>query len=560
MNVGRLAWRTPTGAMLWEMWGRHKVSFLWQGVALAASACFVYWKEHGASESFGDILGMASFCCFLGAYLHLLVCFAYIETDARRIQLGFPGRLLLKPVGTARLVLVPMVFGGAVIVTTFALWTGLVLPHLSAIKLSSLLWVSTVLLSLFWWMQALAWSLPLLKVRSAILLMVVAIHLVVLLLPGLIVTFAPVWASQTCWVWGIVAALLVSAMLVAWLGLTLVRQGRWEGPCQISLLWSRQHFARRQGRRKKFESAFGAQFCLEWRRQGLVLPGVWGGIALVVFPLLLTGFKWAGIDTPPPGAILLIMLALPLALSWVWGAALAKFDLFEPAGELPVYIAVRPLTNGGFVLAKLVMALASSALTWLLTVTALGLCLELVGARTLFSKAGLATPFGPVAYLSGCGPVLLLLVIWTWKNLVAGMGAGLMGRSWLVKLFPVWKSTSLLGLLALISAAKYYEDFREALLHWLTGVLIVCLAAKTAISIAAFVWGLRRNAITARAVGWIVGGWLVCGCFIAGYADHVCNTIHKPDLWVWAALGGFLILPLADLAIAPLAMAWNRHR
>ena len=144
MDVGRLAWRTPTGAMLWEIWGRHKVSFLWQGVALATSAFFVYWKEHGASQNFGEILGIASFCCFLVAYLHLLVCFAYIETDARKVRLGFPGRLLLKPVSTATLVLVPMVFGGAVIVTTFALWTGLVLPHLSAINVSNLLWISTV--------------------------------------------------------------------------------------------------------------------------------------------------------------------------------------------------------------------------------------------------------------------------------------------------------------------------------------------------------------------------------------------------------------------------------
>ena len=183
MNIGRLAWRTPTGAMIWEIWGRHKVSFLWQGVALAASAFFVYWKTHGASESFGDLLGVASLGCFLGAYLHLMVCFGYMEFDVRRVQLGFPGRLLLKPVSTARLVLVPMVFGGAVVVTIFALWTGLVLPHLSAINVSNLLWISTVLLSLFWWMQALEWSLPLLKVRSAVLLMVVVIHFLMLLLP-----------------------------------------------------------------------------------------------------------------------------------------------------------------------------------------------------------------------------------------------------------------------------------------------------------------------------------------------------------------------------------------
>ena len=546
--------------MLWEIWGRHKVSFLWQGVALATSAFFVYWKEHGASQNFGEILGIASFCCFLVAYLHLLVCFAYIETDARKVRLGFPGRLLLKPVSTARLVLVPMVFGGAVIVTTFALWTGLVLPHLSAINVSNLLWISTVLLSLFWWMQALAWSLPLLKVRSVVLLMVVAIHLLVLLLPVLVATFAPGWMSEPGWLWGILAALLVSAVPAAWIGLKLMRQGRWESPSRVSMLWSRLRLARARGARKKFGSAFGAQFWLEWRRQGLVLPGVWGGIALVVFPVLLTGFKWVGIGTPPPAAILVIMLVLPLALSWVWGAALAKFDPFQSAGELPVYIAVRPMTNGGFVMAKLLMALATSALTWLLTAAAACICLAIIGTGILFSKAGLVTPFGPVAFMTGCVPVLLLLVIWTWKNLVAGIGVGLTGRPWVAGLFTVWRMALVLGLLALISAANIYVNFREALLHWLTGILIACLAVKIAFSIAAFVWGLRRNAIASRAVVWIIGGWFVGGLFAAGYADHVCNTIHQPDLWIWIALGGFLILPLADLALAPLALAWNRHR
>ena len=118
----------------------------------------------------------------------------------------------------------------------------------------------------------------------------------------------------------------------------------------------------------------------------------------------------------------------------------------------------------------------------------------------------------------------------------------------------------LVGLFPLVGTARTNVNFREALLHWLTAILIACLAAKIVVSIAAFVWGLRRNAITARAIGWIVGGWLVCGLFVAGYAGHVCNAINQPGLRIWVALGGFLILPLADLAIAPLALAWNRHR
>ena len=39
-----------------------------------------------------------------------------------------------------------------------------------------------------------------------------------------------------------------------------------------------------------------------------------GGMALLVFPfLLLVGFKWAGVDAPPPDAILTLMLTGPLS-------------------------------------------------------------------------------------------------------------------------------------------------------------------------------------------------------------------------------------------------------
>ena len=317
----------------------------------------------------------------------------------------------------------------------------------------------------------------------------------------------------------------------------------------------------RDGRRARFGSAFGAQFWLEWQRQGWLLPGISGAMSLLVLPArFVVGFKWAGVDAPPPEAILALMLFGPLLLSGVMGPAMAKFDLFDSTSELPVYIAVRPMTNGGFVVAKLAMALASSALTLLISVAGICLCLAIAGKWTLFSKTGLVTPLGPVSYLTGCLPVLLLLVIMVWKNLMAGIGTGLTGRPWIANLFIFWRGASSTGLIALVMAANLYGDFREMLLHWLTAILIACLAAKIAVSIAAFFWGMRRNAITARAVGWIVGGWLGCGLFVAGYAGHVCSAINQLGLRIWVALGGFLILPLADLAIAPLALAWNRHR
>jgi hypothetical protein len=186
--------------------------------------------------------------------------------------------------------------------------------------------------------------------------------------------------------------------------------------------------------------------------------------------------------------------------------------------------------------------------------------MALIGEGPLFSKAGLVTPYGTVSYTTGCAPAVLLLVIWTWKNLVAGIGAGLSGRPWIIGALVYWRLVFIVGLVPLICTARSNLNFRGALLHWLTAILIAGLTVKLAVSIPAFACGLRRHAITASAVGWIIGGWLACGLFVAGYAGLVCHTIHRSDLWIWITLGGFLFLPLADLAIAPLALAWSRHR
>jgi hypothetical protein len=566
MDVGRLAWRTPTGAMLWEIWGRHKVKFLWDGAALAASWFFVLWKEHGVSPAVGEMLGTAAFFCFLGGYGQLLVCLGWFEVDDRSVQFSFPGWLLLKPVSTARLVLAPMFFGGAAIVTIFALWAELVWRHAVGFSTSDLLWTSAVLLSFFWWLQALAWSLPLPKTRMLLMVLMGMFHFFVWRMPQMQAN------ALSGWQWSILSALLVSAVPSAWIGLKLMRQGSWESPTRISTLWSGLRFARARSSRKKFDSAFAAQFWLEWRRQGWLLPGISGGMAFFIIGLFeaatfmlhkILGATWQGGDPETVGLLymfILPLLILPLGLSVLLAPTLvAKFDRLQSMSELPVYIAVRPMTNGGFVMAKLAMALVTSVLTWLVTAAAF-LCLALMEKETLLSKDGLVTPFGPVPFMTGCVPVLLLLVMWTWKNLMAGIGAGLTGRNWIAVVSVYWRMILFAGLFPLIGTARTNVNFRESLLHWLTAILIACLAVKIAVSIAAFVWGLRRNAITARTIGWIVGGWLVCGLFVSGCAYHVCHTINQPGLWIWVALGGFLILPLADIAIAPLALAWNRHR
>jgi hypothetical protein len=563
MNVGRLAWRTPTGAMLWDIWGRNQTNFLWQAAALAAGFFFVCCKEHGTSQDTSDNWGAAASSCFLLAYLHLLICCGYFEVDAKTMQLSYPRRLFFKPVSTARLALMPMFFGGIITLSSFLIWTELVLRHWVNFTPSGLIWICAVQLSFFWWIQALAWSFPFPKGRLFVLAMMAIIHFLVWHMAQ---TRADAWSG---WHWPILFALLLSALSLAWFGLKLMRRGKWESPSRMSLFWTRQTDTAAQDHRQQFHSALAAQFWLEWRRQGLLLPAVSGGVACLFIAVAFLFRKisgTAGQSGDPEMAASLITffvlptLALPLIFSALLAPLMAWFDRAHSTGELPVYIAVRPMSNGGLVLAKLAMALATSALTCFVTAAAC-LCLVLPEKGILFSKAGLVTPFGPVGFMTGCVPMLLLLVIWTWKNLVAGIGAGLTGRVSISAVFGLWTLYVVnFGLFLLVDTARTNVNFREVLLHWLTTILIACLVLKITLSLTAFVLGMQRNAITARAVGWMVGGWLVCGLFVAGYAGHVCNEINKPDLWLWVALGGFLILPLADLAIAPLALAWNRHR
>ena len=106
MNPGKLFWRTPTVAMLWEIWARNRVSYLWHSAALGAGLCFVQLKQGGVSEIPAALLALASLAGFAFGYLQLLSCFAYVEMDAAGVKAGYPSRLLLKPLRTFHLIMV----------------------------------------------------------------------------------------------------------------------------------------------------------------------------------------------------------------------------------------------------------------------------------------------------------------------------------------------------------------------------------------------------------------------------------------------------------------------
>ncbi len=558
MALGRLAWRTPTGALLWEIWGRHRWSFALQGVAFLACLRFVRWKAATQWEIGGKIMSLAALGGFVTAYLHLLMSFGYVEADVRTVKVGFPGRLFLKPVSTSRLVAVPMACGGMVTLSVFLAWAHWILQPIGVLGGSDLLWIGLVQLSFFWWLQALGWSLPPMPGRSLVILLAGIAHL----LPGLMPQMFP--DLPLGWRWLVLVLLFFTAWTIAGFGLSLMRRGVWDDPARFASLWNLLHPGRAHTRRKKFRSAFHAQLWLEWHRQGVLLPGMSGCLALFVFPMIFLIQKHLGEagsgGVPEPMLLPTVALVLPMLLSGAVASAMAKFDPLQPSGELPIYIAMRPMTNGGFVVVKLAMALLASALACLFMWGAAAFWIAVLGGGAAFGKVGVATSNGLTAFLIRGVPLLFFLVLFTWKNLVAGIGVGLTGRRWITGLSGFGRMAFHGGIVVLAFLAALDAHLQETLLRCLPAVLVAGLALKIAFASAAFFHGLRRKAITGRAVGWIVGGWALAGIFLTAYSAPICYALGKTPLWPQIAMTGFLLLPLADLAIAPLAMTWNRHR
>jgi len=115
---------------------------------------------------------------------------------------------------------------------------------------------------------------------------------------------------------------------------------------------------------------------------------------------------------------------------------------------------------------------------------------------------------------------------------------------------------------AFILAARIHDDaeFRAWLFQRLPAILIFALVVKLSFSAWAFRVGLRRKAVTPAAVGWIVGGWLAAGLYLAFFARRATAGLAEPGTWISCGMFGFWLLPLADLALAPLTLISNRHR
>jgi hypothetical protein len=563
-------WRSPAAAVAWEIYRPQRGAFVTLfGVLLL---CAGYrWVRAGA----GAIDGWFPDCCVLLLGLSLaasFILFRFTESDHRERFTGFPSRLFTLPVRTIWLLTWPMLYGAAMVVLVYLAWAGLVLRptnHGHFPFLFPSLYLATGMVCF----QAIVWALAARPI----------LRLVVLGLWGAALTTS--WLSFSPLMGRAQVGLALAEMLnvsvrMAQSGLLLatgaVSYGiacwsvaRQRHGSTFKLDWPRSALGSIASRfriaRKRFASPQAAQVWFEWRRNGMILPLILGVLVVVItlpFFALRPFFGPAGDETT--FITLAWLLVLPFVLALVIGQGFGKTNFWgQGLGKelgVPQFLAVRPITAADWTGVKLKVAALSAMLTWLI------LALLVSGWLLICCEVGSTSSFivtlSPSLWLGALGTPLLLFLglsmLVTWRLLITNIYLGALGNRALFNAAFCCVFLIMFAPIPLIGWAEAHKDKPpnlEPVLQWLQWFLGSLVALKLGLALLFLIKGKQRrllsgNGVLAYLCLWIWGTELLLLCVLFAPVTGVAARV--------LCLLALLILPLARIALAPLAFAKSR--
>jgi hypothetical protein len=533
--------RSPTYALLWEIWRRHRIAI---AVVIAATSAgrLLDFAEPPTDDPWSilSVLWMASFLLLFGIFV-------------RR----FPDRLFTLPVSSLRLVAVPAIAGIASVELLYLLWLdplskgGSVSPAFAAVLLGALMVFC----------QAVLWTLEELGPLSLFAVGAVAVVVFAIgLLPSFPPSPPPWWRSEGA-IGALIAALALMVFLLVWRHIARRRCGG--GPTVFRLEPIIAFAAAALPRtRKAFPSPAAAQFWFEWRCSGLPLPVLVGGVLLLVIAPL----SWlARDDAGASFRILLGTLSTPLILAIPVGMAFARPSFWSDDLSVPAFVAVRPLTDEDLVAIKVKVAAASVAISWLLVVCFVGLWLSLWANLDATSQLAMQWwAFHERSVFSVWGTVALILiagVVVTWRFLVSRLWSGLSGSRTLFMASVM--SVVLVVIAGLVFAADRLPGWvlddpaRMAVVVW-----ILSIAVTVKYWLAAYSWR-RVSAPHARLYLLVWGAGTTCLLVLAVLLWGVVRIYVALDVYRFQGLMiliALLAVPLGRVGLAPSCLARNRHR
>ena len=494
--------------------------------------------------------------------LTFLLCH-FTETDRQERRSGYPARLFVLPIHTRTLIGAPVVFGVVMAWIIYLAWAKLALfPIVRELPLGlSLTYLATGMICY----HALLWSLAGYRV----------LRLIALSSGGGIFTVGWLVISDHRWLapflggiaprlflGGLLTLLSLSALAVAYLAVETQRHGG----LGVSRFWARlselvvDALPRNQ---RCFASPARAQFWLEWRRHGVLLPLCTAGVVLLVMAV-------SPFIAPISASVTLLMfeslLITPIVLGFALGQGLGKADLWSSEAGLPLFLATRPLPHTKWIGAKMKAAALATVISWSLMAVLVPLWLwQWCDARLLLNlRDSFQRAYSPAVFYAL--PVLILgvLMILTWRSLIASLFIGLSGRTWLLTAATcsvVFVVTAIPG--AIVILIEHPKLIRR-LLAWpswtpwtpwlLTALVIAKLTAATLLATHA----RRRGWLDGRAIARYLAVWFSATAFLLLAAQWLLPLIGWKR-WLSIVLILFLV-PLLRVAYAPIALAQNRHR
>ena len=542
---------SPAAAVAWQFRQRHRWGLIALiGYLFVLAMIKLVILERGQridldDESFAFLVVVP----LTATFLYLLSVFSFgLSGDLAARQSMYPARMFTLPVTAAALAGWPMLYGTAAIAILwlatrlFALWP-------SDVEVP-VIWPALLAASLLAWTQALTWMpYPLRGLRVIITVLWLA------MIDAVVMVALNFKAPETVML-AILAPHVPLAYFTARFAVGRARCGEvpdWRG-----------RFAR-VGRtadalprpRDHFPSPARAQLWFEWRQYGRSLP--WLVAILLPFELALL-FVFSHTPELIFEVLLFVVFTPPFMAAFVAATAAKSGATISDAYGVTPFIATRPLTNGSLIAAKMKAMIWSALAAWMLVLVATPLALKFSGAAPVVIERAhrlvevVGMPRAIAILLLGVGA----LIASTWKQLVQSLYIGMSGREWVVKASVFVALTFLAVVLPL---AVWISRNRQAMaVLWnnfaLIAAVLVCFKLSAAVWIAMRLHDKRLltdRTLVIGAVCWDVAVfalygllvWIVPLVLIGNYA---------------LALVAILEVPLARLAAAPLALAWNRHR
>jgi hypothetical protein len=539
--------RSPTFAIAWQLWGRHR----W-GLAVVLAYLFVVALlfqalPAGTLEPTHGILCSIQFVLAL-AYVAAVFAYGFDSHHLEGKESGFPVWMFKLPVRTSVLVGWPMLQGMAAIVLLWVSWAYFVLrPSGIEVSLGSTALLAAALVAV---LQALLWlpfGLP--WIRILVLLLVLPL---LLSAPQLGLVLGATEAELLC----LFAILIPVAFVVAFTGVVRARRG--DGPEWQRLFEARAERTHRDMRQlRPFPSPVRAQLWFELRRHLLPFPIVVGCAAALHLAFIL----WAEQGEENKVKLWLPFLCFPPLMASFFGGGLGRTG--TSAGNpflLSSFTATRPVTCATLVASKLKAAALATLAAWAVLVVSVAVWYGATQAHEQMSarwghllQAYSAWKLCAASLLAVSGLFLL-----TWKQLVANLCIGLTGRAWLVRgtavAFGIVVTLAMMLLARLTDRPAFSETFWDALPWWVAGgVCLKLLGAAGALRAL-----VRSRLVETPTLTKLLSVWLLLAGGLFGLAYAIVPAGAVP---VSLLAGGIVLsVPLTSLAAAPLALAWNRHR